>query len=203
VKSVETLYDELADKYDTDVVPRIFYRDRVRAFLKAFDEPGKRVLDVACGTAIATRELRDEVEVVGFDVSNGMLAQARAARRTGRFFRHDLHDPLPESEGRFDAAIAVGCGEFIRDLRRVAANVATALNRGGTLLLTTVHRFSAQPKPVESVLDKFDMHLYGAAEVASALEHAGLEPTAFAVDAGWQLRDRIVFYGYWQARAPE
>jgi ubiquinone/menaquinone biosynthesis C-methylase UbiE len=56
---------------------------------------GRRVLDVGCGTGDDTRELATLVgsagEVVGTDLSETMLAEARRRGETARFVRDDVH----------------------------------------------------------------------------------------------------------------
>src|SRR5262249_59023878 len=67
--------------YDTHIVD-VFLQDYSRRLVDvAAIKSGDRVLDVACGTGVATRLAANKVgstgHVVGFDLNAGMLARAR------------------------------------------------------------------------------------------------------------------------------
>ena len=79
--------------------------------------PEDRVLDVACGTGLVSFALAPHArEVVGIDISPGMLAKAREIRHR-RAVRH-VHftlgkaEHLPFQDGEFDA-VAVGWRSII------------------------------------------------------------------------------------------
>jgi ubiquinone/menaquinone biosynthesis C-methylase UbiE len=65
--------------------------------------PGRRILDIACGTGWLTRLLRGDV--VGVDQSEAMLAIARRRMPAAHFVRVDV-PPLPFSADSFDLAFA-------------------------------------------------------------------------------------------------
>lgn len=73
-------YDDIADWYDGVVETGTFHREHVLPALLelAGDVSGQRVLDVACGQGLATRELaRRGAIVTGVDVSRRLLERAR------------------------------------------------------------------------------------------------------------------------------
>ena len=105
-------------------------------------KPGMRVLDVACGAGYHAVPLaRRGIEVVGLDLSDPMLAQARnAAREAGvavEWLRADMRELA--WTGAFDAAINMftSFGYFSDDREnfRVLDGMARALVPGGRLCL--------------------------------------------------------------------
>jgi SAM-dependent methyltransferase len=103
--------------------------------------PGQRVVDLGCGAGRTTLELASRVgpggEVVGVDISAGMLAAARdRAARLGagnvEFVHGDVqvHDL---GQARFDAAYSRFGVMFFADPVAAFANVRGALRPGGML----------------------------------------------------------------------
>ena len=135
---VEAMFDEIAPRYD--LLNRVlsfgidvWWRKRAVALLRAgLDGPPRRLLDVATGTAdLAIEALSLGGEVVGVDISEGMLAGGRAKlRRRGlerrvTLVQGDAAD-LPFDDDAFDGAlVAFGVRNFedlgagLRGMRRV------------------------------------------------------------------------------------
>ena len=71
-----------AEFYDEFFVPALFAEWAPRLVAAAELGPGERVLDVACGTGIATldadRAVAPDGAVVGVDLNAGMIAVARS-----------------------------------------------------------------------------------------------------------------------------
>src|SRR5947209_7773595 len=102
-------FDVWSRFYDLPAVQRVVYRpvqDGVVEALGEHDAP--RVLDVGCGTGLLTARLSEEEGypfVAGFDLSFGMLQQARGRSRRPAWVQGDsLHLPFPD--GRFDAVVS-------------------------------------------------------------------------------------------------
>ena len=76
-----TWYDEFSRVYDT-TVDRLYREPRARAVAALGLKPGLCVADLACGTGQSFAYLRNFVgetgEIVGVELSSGMLARARA-----------------------------------------------------------------------------------------------------------------------------
>jgi SAM-dependent methyltransferase len=109
---LSTKYDEWAADYDADLERDFGWRGHVAAvdvFLK-YVTTDSRVMDVGVGTGLAGFELlkRGFSLLDGFDLSEGMLEQARK-RGIYRDLRVGiLGEPLSYPTGAYDAAIATG-----------------------------------------------------------------------------------------------
>src|SRR5262245_39397495 len=100
-------YDRFVERYSGKYVERIAERARIAA--------GQRVLDVGTGTGIlalhVARRVGDSGKVTGIDLSEGMLALARAkAARAGlanvEFLSRDA-ERLEVGAGAFDAVVSL------------------------------------------------------------------------------------------------
>jgi SAM-dependent methyltransferase len=103
---------------------------------------GERWLDVATGTgAIAVRAACAGAEVVGVDISPGLLEQARA-QADGLPIRWDEGDvqALPYPDESFDVVASCFGAVFPPDEEAVARELARVCRPGGRLGLTAWHR---------------------------------------------------------------
>uniref|UniRef100_A0A8D0ZHJ7 Methyltransferase domain-containing protein n=1 Tax=Sus scrofa TaxID=9823 RepID=A0A8D0ZHJ7_PIG len=137
-------YDQWAQDYDQDVAMLQYRAPRLAVDCLTRALPGPPhdalILDVACGTGLVAVELqaRGFLQLHGVDGSPGMLEQARARGLYRRLSLCTLgQEPLPSSEGTFDAVLMVGAlsdGQVpcsaIPELLRVA-------KPGGLVCLTT------------------------------------------------------------------
>ncbi len=105
---------------------------------------GRRVLEVGCGAAAGARWLATRgAEVVGLDLSAGMLRHARAgAARTGvrvPLLQADA-TRLPLRDGTFDLAFtAFGAIPFVADSAAVMREVYRVLRPGGRWVFSVTH----------------------------------------------------------------
>lgn len=96
-------FDELAEAYDA-------YRSGYsRALYDTLEEygfkPGMRVLDIACGTGLASEPLlKRGMKVIGVDISEPMMDKARERMKDAKFVVGDA-EALPFEKASFDAAI--------------------------------------------------------------------------------------------------
>ena len=105
---------------------------------------GRRVLEVGCGAASCSRWLRTQhAEVVGFDLSAGMLRQARAAdARAGIAVPLVQADAcaLPFADASFEIACsAFGAVPFVADSALLMREVARVLTAGGRWVFSVTH----------------------------------------------------------------
>jgi SAM-dependent methyltransferase len=123
------------------------------------DVRGRRVLELGCGAAAGARWLQQEgAEVVGLDLSAGMLRHARLAEdRCGVRVPLLQADALalPFGDGVFDiACTAFGAVPFVADSAAVMREVARVLRSGGTWVFSITHpmRWIFWDEPDESGL---------------------------------------------------
>ena len=147
---VRTLFATIADRYDLITVLLSFGRDRAwkrRLVREAAIQPGERVIDLACGTGdIAFAAARDDVTVVGFDITFRMIelarrkAQPREPRaRAPQFAVADMM-ALPLPDGSVDV---VTTGYGLRNVPRLddaVQEIARVLRPSGRLLSLDFNR---------------------------------------------------------------
>lgn len=142
---VRLLFDRTAGEYDD--VNAIFSLGsgqwyRRMALRQAGLRPGMRVLDVATGTGLVAREIRGLLggsgELIGLDLSGGMLAEARSAV--------DMHcvqsraEALPVADSCLDF-ISMGYAlRHVPDLKQAFAEFHRVMRPAGTLLLLEISR---------------------------------------------------------------
>lgn len=127
-----------AEVYDEFFVPALFAEWAPRLATAASLRPGHEVLDVACGTGVATREAAARVgaggSVVGLDRNAGMLATAR--RRSPELdWREGRAEALPFDDAAFDAVLCQFGLMFFDDRADALAEMRRVLRPGGRLAL--------------------------------------------------------------------
>jgi SAM-dependent methyltransferase len=111
-----------------------------RALLPA--NAGKRVVELGCGFGHLSRWLAAEgaASVVGYDLSENMLAAARAATDDPAvdYRRADLDTLVLEPNGA-DLVVSSMTLHYLADFARIAAMLHTALMPGGDLVFSVEH----------------------------------------------------------------
>ena len=128
--AVTQFWSIAAPLYDLPLLQQWGYRpahDEVIAALN--NRSARRVADIACGTGILAdriaRQLRPD-EIYGVDMSDGMLAQARA-RSSEVQWRKGPAEHLPFEDGTLDAVVTTSAFHFfdqpaaLREFHRVLA----------------------------------------------------------------------------------
>ncbi|EME81741.1 uncharacterized protein MYCFIDRAFT_137973 [Pseudocercospora fijiensis CIRAD86] len=141
------VYNSRAESYDNSWHPR-FARHMVEiAKLK----PGEDVLDLACGTGLATlcasTAVQEHGSVVGVDISGGMLAQAKHKLQSHDLNNVELHqhsitdlDRLLALNGKkFDAILCCSALVLLRDPGAAVKQWATYLKPGGRIVVDVIH----------------------------------------------------------------
>jgi demethylmenaquinone methyltransferase / 2-methoxy-6-polyprenyl-1,4-benzoquinol methylase len=140
-QQVEAMFDRVSRYYDlinSIMSAGLHHSWRVRAADIAKVGPGDRVLDVAAGTGDLTIELSKRIgpggEVVGIDLSEGMLALAREKAPGIRFEQGSVLD-LPYADGEFGAATTGFAARNFSDLHRGLAEMRRVVRPGGRVVV--------------------------------------------------------------------
>lgn len=100
--------------------------------------PGRRVLEIGCGCGAFARHLAslEPSVIVACDFSETAVRKARELSAAPAFCVADIQH-LPFRPGAFDVVVSLETIEHVPEPRRAVAELAGALARGATLLLTT------------------------------------------------------------------
>ncbi|KAI9690646.1 MAG: hypothetical protein M1820_009953 [Bogoriella megaspora] len=144
-EAAQRLYDRRGENYEDSWHPS--FAANIVKFCKL--QAGQRVLDLACGTglvtALASKAVGPEGEVVGVDISTGMLAQAKAKKEREpeqwsnvHLYQHDIAriNELPEiKEGSFDYVTCASALVLLKDPQAAVELWAKYLKPGGRLVV--------------------------------------------------------------------
>lgn len=148
--------------YDRYLGPMFFHccaRDLVG---RAARQPVRRALEVAAGTGILTRLLRDRLPadtgIVATDLNVDMLAHARGKFGADENIRFQVADAqaLPFDDGTFDLALCQFGIMFCPDKLRALTEARRVLTAGGRLLFSVWNGLddNALPRTVNAILDE-------------------------------------------------
>ena len=140
---VQSAYDLWAATYDVDVNAT---RDLDAAVLRATVLPleGASVVEFGAGTGKNTAYLAARARaVVALDLSDGMLAKARARLEAPhiRFIQHDITTPWPVPDREADVVLGNLVLEHLDDCTPVFAEARRVLKPGGRLVLCELHPY--------------------------------------------------------------
>ena len=140
------------ENYERHLVPSIFAPWAADLVELAALRPGKRVLDVACGTGVvartAARALGSGAGVIGLDLSAPMLAAARAAAEAegvSAEWREGSAVELPLAESAFDVAFCQQGLQFFPDRPAALREMRRVLAPGGRLVLSVWRGIECSP----------------------------------------------------------
>ncbi|NJN46423.1 MAG: class I SAM-dependent methyltransferase [Candidatus Competibacteraceae bacterium] len=171
-------FSRLADRY----AEKYFQLDRYDRFLERFatriESPGARILDVACGPGNVSAYLsktRPDLELIGVDLAEGMVKQARRRVPSAKFMVKDCRD-IGELEQVFDAVVfAFGLSYLTEnDATRFFTSLDGILKESALLYLATI-----TGNPSESGFtcssrgDKVYLEYRSINDVVSMIEQAG------------------------------
>ncbi|MFJ2742939.1 SAM-dependent methyltransferase [Streptomyces sp. NPDC087440] len=162
-------------------------------------EPGRRLLDVGCGTGRPALRIARATgaRVSGISVSHEDIDLARARADTAALtdrvdFRHADACALPFEAASFDGAWAIECLMHISDRTAALTEIARTLRPGSPLVITDVLLRSPvtgqAAETVRQTCRAFGSPGFpGPAELRTALDRAGLEEVEFH-DIGERVR---------------
>lgn len=135
-QSPDTLFDALALGYETmrkELAWNPF--THIEAAFDGVDLRGMEILDAGCGTGECTRWFAEQGACpIGIDISGEMCFHAAERSENIMYLQHDLRDPLPFASSRFDAVVALGCLEYIADIRATVEEFYRTTKPGGMFL---------------------------------------------------------------------
>jgi SAM-dependent methyltransferase len=183
VDRVQAHYDHVAHEYDAVFSPHVtlHYLDKRRELVRSL-VAGGRVLDVGCGTgALGAHVAAAGYEVVGVDVSPGMLAEAARRGLAGAFAAFST--ALPFADNSFDLALTVATLHHLETPVRVAFTISEmgrVVRPGGYVLLWDHNPLNPYwPILMKRVpQDSGDERLVPMGEILADVRAAGLQPFA-------------------------
>lgn len=176
-------YDALAQAYAAHVGRELDHKPMDRAWLTAFATRMRGrglVADLGCGPGHVSAFLAEAgTEILGLDLSPGMIEVARAAHPSLAFAVADLRD-LGQPPARFAGAVAMYSLIHLtpEDLPGALAACRASLQPGGEFL-AAVHLGEGvlHPGVMWGVPVTLGFRLFAAGELEAALEAAGFQVT--------------------------
>jgi predicted TPR repeat methyltransferase len=143
---VRTLFDQYAPEFNRALLQTLNYRgprvvrDAVKEVLTAQGREAqfRRAIDLGCGTGLAARAFaRNATEIVGYDLSPGMIEQARL---TGLYDRLEISNMVEalrgEADGGADLIFSADSIVYLSDLAPLLGQVARVLSPDGLFACT-------------------------------------------------------------------
>lgn len=183
--------------YQQHLVPAIFASASEILLHYAAPKPGDRVLDVACGTGIVTRQaammLGGKGRVAGIDIDPAMLQVAvTLSQPTSPLieWRQGNAEALPYEDASFDLVLCQHGLQFIDDRRAAAAEMHRVLSSHGRVAIN-VHQSLEHNEVYKFLNDSLTRHLgtpalsrsfsFGdAGALHDLLQHAGFRDIGIA-----------------------
>jgi ubiquinone/menaquinone biosynthesis C-methylase UbiE len=139
--SVTRLFDRLSSVYDTPAVQAVMYRPAQDEIIGELRRSGsKRIADVGCGTGILASRIASQLNpdhIYGFDLSTGMLSQARARSEQVEWVEAPS-ESLPLDDGSLDAVVSSHAFHFFEQPRSLG-EFHRVLRPGGLLAVVIVN----------------------------------------------------------------
>jgi predicted TPR repeat methyltransferase len=143
---VQALFDQYAPRFEASLLGELNYRapqllfKAVLAARAAAKKPAffKRAIDLGCGTGLAAAAFAKEVDqIIGIDLSPGMIEQARASGLYAELLVADMVDGLGGlKEASADLVLAADAIVYVPDLAPVTGEVSRVLMPGGLFAFT-------------------------------------------------------------------
>lgn len=137
-----------AEIYDAFFVPALFEEWPQHLIRAAGINDAADVLDVACGTGVLARAVRQQVgqagRVVGIDINPSMLAVARSRSTNIEWYEGSAED-LPFVTSEFDSVVSQFGLMFFADRRRALREMVRILRHGGRLAIAVWASLEATP----------------------------------------------------------
>jgi phosphatidylethanolamine/phosphatidyl-N-methylethanolamine N-methyltransferase len=152
LNKVERVYTSYAGVYD-QIFGKVFHEGRESAVRNLNVQPNERVLEVGVGTGLALPMYPRHCQIVGIDLSEGMLAKAKErAESYGlkhvRLQRMDA-GAMDFSDDSFDTVVAAYVVTAVPDHRKVVNEMIRVCRPGGRIIM--LNHFSNGNKIIAAV----------------------------------------------------
>jgi len=144
----QLLHNQLAKYYDRVYSFKDYLDEAVRLqnlIIKYLESGGNSLLDVACGTGLHLKHLRDDFSCTGVDVSKSMLKIARKNAKGVTFKEADMKTFRLGKQ--FDVIVcllsSIGYVKTAASLEKTICNFSKHLKKGGLALIEPSHAKSA------------------------------------------------------------
>lgn len=188
-------YDLWAGIYDRTFGALVHNR-QLRALEQLRPSPGDRVLDIGVGTGMTLPHYRNDITVVGMDLSGGMLGKARDKVRRERLdhcqlVQADAMRP-PFADASFDHIMISHTISVVSDPARLIAWAKRLLKPGGRIVVLN-HFQSTQPLlgRIEHVLNPLCVKIGWRSDLS-------LEECLRGSDLHVQYRFKMSLFDFWQ-----
>lgn len=174
----KAVFDAYADEYDVfyeTEMGRYVYEAETRAAMELLNpQAGEDILDVGCGTGIYSHLLAEKgAKVTGIDLSEKMLAQAKAKGSGPKFLYMDV-TKLDFPDASFDKVLSMAAFEFIPDVEKAYREIMRILRPGGIAVIGTIARGGSWAEAYSD--PNFPDAPYKAAQFKSKEEMIALDP---------------------------
>jgi len=175
-----------------DIVARFYDRalryrgpERLVDLLQA--RPSERILDIGGGTGRVSQIFSCGYMVVVYDLSIGMLQQAR---RKGMILCRGSAECLPFADGSFDRALMIDAFHHFRDQHAAAQEALRVLRPGGRLVIEEpdVRHWAVRLIALGEKLLFMRSHFYSIADIVSIFDRAGAKIVAIDDKSGGNVR---------------
>jgi predicted TPR repeat methyltransferase len=206
---IEATFDSFAASFESKLA-RLSYRAPalVAAMLKDYGLEGSHrldVLDAGCGTGLCGMIVSPLARrLVGVDLSEGMLAQAKDKNVYDALVKAELTEYLQDQTEAFDLIVSADALVYFGDLNGVLEAFAAALRPSG-LVVFTLERRGADLSGVDYTLELHGRYSHAQTYVERLLTVSGLQPkiveAELRTEAGLPVRGLVV-RGVKSARRP-
>jgi ubiquinone/menaquinone biosynthesis C-methylase UbiE len=134
-------FDRWSERYDKDVLQRLFFQPSHEMMLKTLESQERRILDIGCGTGQFAARVLDRhpgAVVCGLDLSGSMLRHGQErSRRAGGLLQlvRANSERLPFSDDSFDVVTCAHSFHHYPSQDRVLAEMHRVLRPNGRLII--------------------------------------------------------------------
>ncbi len=114
------------------------------------------VLDLACGQGVFERQIEQQIEYMGVDISKSLIKEAKTNNLSlkHRFIVGDVSKNLPLMENHYDLAVIILALQNIKNINGVIKNAQKYLKTGGKFLIILNHPIFRIPRQTSWGVDQ-------------------------------------------------